>query len=246
MALKINTCKLVLKKLPNVSISLKNIQGIMTPVCYVGNHTYTNKRAIGQQYFTLAEKREKYQAELDEAMICWHTNFKGPVPEDITPRKITRKYINYIGDHVTMNGEFFNSLKNDANPDHPESKKYYFNGVYYRSSAEKEIAEFYTMHGIPFKYEPEIWLPGMNKPIHPDFVIYIKELDCCKFHEHFGMMNSSTYLRITKSKYDLYTDAGLVPDLDIIFTYDISDMPFDVRTLWPRLNSLVYCSLFTK
>ena len=85
-----------------------------------------------------------------------------------------------------------------------------------------------------------------NKPIYPDFVIYIKELDCCKFHEHFGMMNSSTYLRITKSKYDLYTDAGLVPDLDILFTYDISDMPFDVRTLWPRINSLVYCSLFAK
>ena len=85
-----------------------------------------------------------------------------------------------------------------------------------------------------------------NKPIYPDFVIYIKELDCCKIHEHFGMMNSSTYLRITKSKYDLYTDAGLVPDLDILFTYDISDMPFDVRTLWPRINSLVYCSLFAK
>ena len=168
------------------------------------------------------------------------------MPEDVTPRKVIRKYNNGQGEMVTLNKEFFDSLTNDADPSYPESKKYFFNGVYYRSVAEKEIAEFYTTHGIPFKYEPEIWIAGMNKPINPDFVIYIKELDCCKFHEHLGLMSFVTYLRNTKNKYIMYIDAGLIPDLDILFTYDTEDMPFDIRTLWPRLNSMVYCSLFAK
>lgn len=86
----------------------------------------------------------------------------------------------------------------------------------------------------------------MNKPIHPDFVIYIRELDCCKFHEHIGMMSLVSYLRSTKNKYLMYIEAGLIPDFDILFTYDTEEIPFDIRTMWPRLNQLVYCSLFAK
>ena len=246
LALRINACKMALDKLPITSISTKKIRGTKTPVCYVDNHTYTSKSKLGQHYFELAEKRESYQSELDTALACWHSYFKGAVPDDITPRKVVRKYINHIGEHVTLNGEFFESLKNDANPDYPESKKYFFNGVYYRSVAEKEIAEFYTIHGIPFKYEPEIWITGMNKPIHPDFVIYIKELDCCKIHEHLGMMSFVTYLRVTKNKYEMYTNAGLIPGFDILFTYNTEELPFDIRIMWPQLNAMVYSSLFAK
>jgi hypothetical protein len=86
----------------------------------------------------------------------------------------------------------------------------------------------------------------MNKPIYPDFVIYIRELDCCKFHEHLGMLNFVNYLKTTKNKYVMYIDAGLIPDIDILFTYDTDDLPFDIRTMWPRLNSLIYSSLFTR
>ena len=150
------------------------------------------------------------------------------------------------GKQVVLDRSYFDSLKNDADPYYPESKKYFFNGIYYRSVAEKEIAEFYTVNGIPFKYEPEVWISGMNKPIYPDFVIYIRELDCCKFHEHLGMLNFVNYLKTTKNKYVMYIDAGLIPDIDILFTYDTDDLPFDIRTMWPRLNSLIYSSLFTR
>ena len=78
-----------------------------------------------------------------------------------------------------------------------------------------------------------------------DFVILIRELDLCKFHEHFGMKNSGDYNRITATKYNNYSGAGLLPELDVFYTYDTGDVPFDIRSLNTKLNSVVYDSLFT-
>ena len=142
-----------------------------------------------------------------------------------------------------MNKAFFDSLKEDTNTKHAKSHNYFFNGIYYRSAAEREIAVFYTEMGIPFKYEPEITLIGLPYTINPDFVLYIKELDACKFHEHLGMKNSADYIRDTKIKYSNYTGAGLIPDLDIIFTHDTDEVPFDIRFLLVKLNASIYGSV---
>ncbi len=124
------------------------------------------------------------------------------------------------------------------------NKSFYYNGTYYRSAAEVSIAAFYTEHGIPFKYEPEIWLKDLKNPVYPDFVILIPELDLCKFHEHFGMKNSGDYNRITATKYNNFSGAGLLPELDIFYTYNTDDVPFDTRILKSKLNSVVSASLF--
>jgi len=246
LALKINACKMALSKLPDTSLHIRSIRSVKTPVCIVNGHMFTRKTEKGRYYFGLAEKREQYEEQLNVAECIWHSHFKGPIPDDITPRTVVRMFNIGNGERVALDRAYFDSLKNDADPYYPESKKYFFNGIYYRSVAEKEIAEFYTTNGIPFKYEPEVWINGMNKPIYPDFVVYIKEIDCCKFHEHLGLMNFVNYLKTTKNKYIMYTEAGLIPDLDILFTYDTDDLPFDLRTLMPRLNSMIYGSLFTR
>ncbi len=88
-------------------------------------------------------------------------------------------------------------------------------------------------------------LAGLNKPINPDFIIYIEELDTCFIHEHFGMKDSSDYLTTTKTKYGNYTNAGLIPDLDILFTHDTGEMPFDIRCLSAKLNAAIYCKTIT-
>ena len=80
----------------------------------------------------------------------------------------------------------------------------------------------------------------LNGFIYPDFVPYFKEIDNCKIHEHFGMKNSANYLRVTGVKYTNYTNAGLVPELDILFTHDVEGMPFDIRYLSSKLNTAIY------
>lgn len=100
--------------------------------------------------------------------------------------------------------------------------------------------------GIPFKYEPSVYISGLIKPINPDFALYIKELDSCKFHEHLGMKEFADYQRDAKVKYSNYIGAGLVPELDIIYTHDMEDVPFDIRYLSVKLNSAVYGSIICR
>ena len=76
--------------------------------------------------------------------------------------------------------------------------------------------------------------------------LYIKELDSCKFHEHLGMKEYADYLRDTKIKYTNYLGAGLIPDMDIIFTQDKDEAPFDIRYLAAKLNSAVYGSIICR
>ena len=78
------------------------------------------------------------------------------------------------------------------------------------------------------------------KPVFPDFVPYFREIDTCKFHEHFGMKSSSDYARTSKLKFINFANAGLIQDLDVIFTTSNSDTSFDPRHLSAKLNAAIY------
>lgn len=243
LALRINYCKQQLEELPEVTMTKRSIKGIMKDVYVYNNHSYVPDSKKGLQFKLSIQQREALTCELLRLEGLWNSSFRGLPPEDIKPRKIERNLLNNVGESVKINGEFFDSLKHDSNPFFPEHKTYYYNGTYYRSAAEADIARFYTEQGIPFKYEPEILLSGLKFPIYTDFVILIKELDLCKFHEHFGMKNSADYNRKTATTYNNYSGAGLLPELDVFYTYDVDSVPFDIRSLQTKLNSVVYDSL---
>ena len=56
-------------------------------------------------------------------------------------------------------------------------------------------------------------------------------------------MNKAGYVRDLEIKYNNYTNAGLIPDFDVLFTYDMPDLPFDTRMLAPTINQAVYKSM---
>lgn len=247
LALKINYCRQQLTQLPKVSMQEHNSSGTSTKRIVIGNHRYNLNSPMGKKCFKIWIARDELERQLQIYEAIWYSNFKGePFPE-CKPHKVVRT-MNVTGNkQVILNKAYFDSLENDANTEHTKYQNYYFNGIYYRSAAEHDIAVFYTEAGIPFKYEPKIMLAGLDKPVNTDFVLYIKELDNCKFHEHLGIKDSSDYQRITKLKYGNYTNAGLIPEQDIIFTYDVYEMPFDIRYFSAKLNTVIYgttiCSL---
>ena len=244
LALQINYCKQQLAELPEVKISTRTKFGTVSKVYVVGTHFYQLNSKKGKELRSIYNKREELLCELSKLEGLWNSCFRGQTPPSIAPRKIKRRLFINSSNSVILNGDFFDSLKNDADPNHRESKTFFYNGTYYRSAPEVEIARYYTENGIPFKYEPEIWLNGLNYPIYTDFVVLIKALDLCKFHEHIGMKNSANYNRTTANKYINYSGAGLLPELDIFYTYDIPGVPFDLRTLPIKLNGVVHSSLF--
>lgn len=240
LALKINYCRQQLKLLPNTRIQIHKVSGIPTERLFVGNHRYNPNSPTGQKYMSVFKQRDELERQLRVYLSIWDYYFKDePLPE-CEPHPVNRTLCIDAHNRVIMNRAYFDSLENDANKKYPKPKDYPFNGIYYRSSAEREIAIFYTEMGIPFKYEPAILIKDITTFSFPDFVLYIPELDNCKIHEHFGMKDSASYLKITKNKYYNYTNAGLVPELDIIFTHDVEEVPFDIRYAAAKLNTAIY------
>ena len=240
LALRINFCRQLLKTLPEVKLSVHKVDNTMVKRVTVDNHRYNLDSKSGEHYYNIYKKRDLIQRKLRIYEAIWDANFKGEPLLECEPHRVKRIMYIDVKTKVVMDREYFDSLKNDANDKYPKPLDFPFNGIYYRSAAEREIAMFYTEMGIPFKYEPEITIKGLPTPFYPDFIIYIEELDNCKIHEHFGIKNSSNYLRITAIKYANYADAGLVPELDILFTHDTTDLPFDIRYLSSKLNAAVY------
>lgn len=243
LALKINYCHKQLEQLPEIKLQTHNKRKGTVDKILIDGHRYNPKSLTGKKYLNLMQYRDTLQRKLEYYESVWNCKFKDiPYPE-CEPHRVVRTMFAANGTRVVMNKEFFDSLKNDANTKYPKPTSYPFNGIYYRSAAEREIAIFYTEMGIPFKYEPEMTIMGVPGFIYPDFVIYIPELDNCKIHEHFGMKESSRYLQTTCNKYQNYANAGLVPEQDIIFTHDVDEIPFDIRALSFKVNTSIYITM---
>lgn len=240
LALKINYCRQQIKKLPELRLQKTVESGKVRIRISGGGHRFFLGTESGNEYYSQWLMRDQFERELQAYETIWICNYRGDPSSELTPHKVIRSLCVDTNSRIVMDKKFFDSLKNDADTKHPKPTDYPFNGIYYRSAAERDIAMFYTEMGIPFKYEPEITIKGLPGPIYPDFVIYIRELDNCKIHEHFGIKNSSNYLRITGIKYNNYTNAGLVPEMDIIFTHNVEEIPFDIRGLSSKLNTAVY------
>jgi len=246
LSLKINYCRQRLEQLPKLYLGECKIYGTSKNVIRVDKHRYYIDTETGKEYYKLFREREELEQQLQIYEAVWNVNFRGEPLSDCKPCKIKRYLSVTPYQQAVMDKTFFDSLKNDDNTKYKKYKSNFFNGIYYRSANERDIAIYYTEMGIPFKYEPTITIAGLVKPINPDFALYIKELDSCKFHEHLGMKEYADYLRDTKVKYNNYLGAGLIPDMDIIFTQDKDEAPFDIRYLSAKLNSAVYGSLICK
>ena len=241
LALKINYIIKQLNELPPVRVHEHKKNGVQVKRILVGSHRYDMNSSNGKKYSNLLNQREDLERQLMVCESIWNNYFKMPPPQ-YKPHNIIRT-INTGGDRLIMDKAFFDSLKNDANTKHPKPMLYPFNGIQYRSAAEREIAMFYTEMGIPFKYEPEVFFNGTAYPQYPDFVFYIKELDTCKFHDHFGMMNYSNYIKEVKIKCSNYINSGLLIDQDVFFTYNTEDSVLDTRYLAAKLNGAIYGTL---
>lgn len=219
-----------------------SINGVQTRIIKLDNHkTYFNSLK-GQELYKAMVEREDLECRLKVYEAIWDRYYRTPVPV-FEPPKIIRTLRTPGNVNTVMDKEFFDSLKNDANTMYPKPMLYPFNGIQYRSDVERQIAIGYTEMNVPFKYEPELWLEGMRKPIYPDFLLYIPELETCKIHEHYGLMNFAKYVRDAKLKCSTYIDAGLLMDQDVFFTYNTEDQPFDFRYISAKLNGVIYGNL---
>lgn len=244
LALKINYCRKRLSELPKPSMHTHSIRGVQTQIIKLDNHKIHLDTTKGQDIYAAMIEREDLECQLKVYEAIWDRYYRTPVPV-FDPPKIVRTIRTINNAKAVMDRAFFDSLKNDANTMYPKPMLYPFNGIQYRSDIERQIAIGYTEMNVLFKYEPELWIAGMSKPIYPDFFLCIPELDTCKIHEHFGLMNFAKYTRDAKLKSCTYIDAGLYLDQDVFFTYNTENQPYDFRYIAAKLNGAIYGNLLS-
>ena len=98
-----------------------------------------------------------------------------------------------------------------------------------RSKAESEIdSELFEKH-IPFRYEAPLIIG--NKTFYPDFTIRHPITGEIYYWEHFGMMDNPEYAKSAYRKLELYYQVGLIPNINLITTYETKDKPLCIDTI---------------
>lgn len=99
-------------------------------------------------------------------------------------------------------------------------------GEYVRSKSEAIIYTFLYMNKIPFRYECALELG--NATFYPDFTILHPRTREVKYWENFGMMDKREYAKSTYEKLDMYHLYGIIPNVNLITTYETKDHPLGV------------------
>ena len=114
----------------------------------------------------------------------------------------------------------------ERNPNYPEQLNHRcISGHFVRSKSEVMIADALFRHGIVYRYESKLVLGGVN--VYPDFCVKHPKSGELIYWEHFGLMADYDYVRKYNSKMKLYTEAGFIPTINLIATYETSAHPLD-------------------
>lgn len=115
-------------------------------------------------------------------------------------------------------------------PKYPENKIHKApSGNYVRSKSEVLIDMLLYTNHIPFRYECELQLGDTT--IYPDFTVRNPRTGRLYYWEHFGQMDNPDYAWKTSKKLNTYISNNILPDVDLITTYETKDHPLTINKL---------------
>lgn len=119
--------------------------------------------------------------------------------------------------------------------DYPENLTHQgASGAYYRSKAEADIETVLLRAGLPFRYECELEIGGIT--YHPDFTIMNPVSGELVYWEHNGMMSDRMYRISFINRLKNMMDYGLLPENNLILTYETLDHPLGIKEIEYQVN----------
>lgn len=116
----------------------------------------------------------------------------------------------------------------EMNPKYPEHKNIRaINGLMVRSKSEAFIVMLLVTYHIPFRYECKLELDGQT--IYPDFTIRHPITGETIYWEHAGRLEDPKYVSKHLYTLRLFLNNGLIPDFNVIFTYESDSHPFNIQ-----------------
>lgn len=111
-----------------------------------------------------------------------------------------------------------------SNPKHPEALIHdSISGHKLRSKSEVMIDTMLYLSNIPYKYEAPLMLNGIA--FYPDFTLYRAATGQQVYWDHFGLMDQPQYRNSFINKLQTYTSNGLIPNINLIMTFETSGNP---------------------
>lgn len=103
-----------------------------------------------------------------------------------------------------------------------------------RSKSEVLIDMALYTNKIPFRYECELDLGELI--VYPDFTIKHPKNGKILYWEHFGRMDDPKYAQSAVQKLKSYIENGIIPNIDLITTYETKEHPLDYEMVEKVVN----------
>ena len=111
-------------------------------------------------------------------------------------------------------------------------------GDRHKSKSEYILITLYKSLGVPFIYEPRLYLEGYGS-VRPDFVALNVRTRQTFYHEHFGKMDDPDYCRTALAKLEDYHRNGFREGINFIVTMESSLHPLEPADAESTLRALL-------
>lgn len=203
---------------------------------------------LGQSLSEQINDYQKLKTEYDLLLSNWYSRFGSEPP------KVKFPIVQYSDPH-RMNNEYYNAREGKLGKYTPDNPTVSEHGDL-KSKNELMGLDLLKEIGIPFKYEPEIYLAEINETINPDCLINFYEIDRCAYLEILGMTDKIEYYVKTCNKIYGFSKEIYRPGREVIYVimYDkynfdkdyfvsqvlsaFNDMIPDDAILWDKSNLL--------
>ena len=91
---------------------------------------------------------------------------------------------------------------------------------------------------LDYRYEKPLWLPGMNRPIYPDFTIINLITGRIYYWEHCGMLDKKQYAEDFIWKYNIYVKNGITPKVNLILTFESEGRGLDMAVIKKQISDM--------
>ena len=102
-------------------------------------------------------------------------------------------------------------------------------GELVRSKSELMIANFLFKEKVPYHYEAPLEMG--KKTLFPDFTVLNRRTRKEYYWEHLGRFDSPGYVERNLGKIAAYTQAGVLPGVELILTFEGEDVAFGPRVI---------------
>lgn len=201
---------------------------------YIDDHNRMHRANsnLGLQMAAEYERRVALTTEINELRFYWKDIYHSEFNRNqfhYKPKPQRPRLMNLFGS--------FESLIEEPNT--YENKIHHMhNGKDFDSKSEMIISEIMKSLHIEQKIHVPLIFPNGQK-ITIDSVINIQEANTYKLHEHFGMIGKEKYNEYMLFKNRLIIQNKLIPDFDILYTYEGEEVPSTYEYLEKRIKSFI-------